>query len=235
MVKVVILCGGRGHRLKPLTSKVPKPLVTLNGKPVIRHIIEFYIRKGFRHFVLCVGYRADAIRRFVAAHSFDAEIEISDAGPDAGILKRLYLARHLIAGKAIVTYGDTFIDIAPHRMLREHEKAGSLATITIADIRSPFGLVQCRGKSGVTSFEEKPLLQYYIGHMILEAAALDSLDRDLISMPDGEGLVQLFKRLIKKKRLNAYKHSGLRITFNTPLEHQKAEEEFVQFFTEQEG
>jgi len=235
MLKVVILCGGRGHRLKPLTRSIPKPLVTLNGRPVLEHIIKFYIGRGFRDFVLCTGYRADAIRKFVSESAFSANIEFSDAGLRAGILKRLHAARHLIDGRAVVTYGDTFIDIDIHKMLKEHSKTEAGATITLADIRSPFGLVTLDKTRKVRSFEEKPVFQYYIGHMILEKRVLDELSSNLISGQDGEGLINLFKKLIRTKKLYAYKHGGLKITFNTLYERQRAEEQFTKFFTEQEG
>lgn len=234
-IKVVVLCGGHGHRLRPLTKHVPKPLVTLNGKPVIQHIIEFYIKKGFCDFILCVGYRAAAIRKFVLTRSFNANIEISDCGADAGILKRLYFAKNILGERSIVTYGDTFINIEPARILAEHRKRGAGATITVADIRSPFGLVKSDSKNIARSFEEKPTLQYYIGHMIMETDILFNLGKKIVSMPDGQGLVRLFHQLIKHGKLNIYRHKGLKITFNTPHEYKKAEEEFVKFFTEQEG
>ncbi|MFH0771920.1 MAG: nucleotidyltransferase family protein [Candidatus Omnitrophota bacterium] len=235
MLKVVILCGGRGHRLRPLTSNLPKPLVALNGKPILQHIIEFYTGKGLNRFILCTGYRANVINEFFSTHKFNVEIEVSNAGTKAGMLKRLYLARDLIGEKAVVTYGDTFVNIDVCRMLKEHNRRKAAATITVADIRSPFGLVQFDRNNKVDSFEEKPLFQYYIGHMILEKSVLDNLDAGLISMPDGEGLIKLFQRLIKSKKLYVYKHAGLQITFNTLYERQKAEEEFTKFFTEQEG
>jgi NDP-sugar pyrophosphorylase family protein len=235
MIKVVILCGGKGYRLRPLTDNLPKPLVHLNGKPVLQHIIEFYIKKGFRDFVLCAGFNARAISDFASSAGLEARIEISNAGEDAGILKRIYEARGLIDGRAIVTYGDTFINIEPGQILDHHEKSGSDATITVAGIRSPFGIVGLTARGRVKSFEEKPVFSYYIGHMVVERKMLDALAGDLLAMPDGEGLVALFQELIKAKRLNAYQHTGLRITFNTLYERDKAEEEFIKFFTEQEG
>ncbi len=65
--KVVILCGGRGSRLQPLTADVPKPLVQLHGKPILQHVIEFYLRHEFREFILCAGFRSEMIRGFVDA------------------------------------------------------------------------------------------------------------------------------------------------------------------------
>jgi glucose-1-phosphate cytidylyltransferase len=234
VVKVIILCGGKGHRLRPLTSSLPKPLVQLNGKPILRHVIDFYIDKGFHDFILCTGFNARAISDFILTQKFKATIEISDVGEDAGMLKRIYEARHLIDGRAIVTYGDTFINVDSRHVLKKHVRSRKQATITIADIRSPFGLVMVGARDRVTSFEEKPTFLYYIGHMILEKGMLDDLGLDLLSLPDGEGLIALFQRLIKTKKLNAYKHKGLNITFNTLHEHQKAEEEFIKFYTEQE-
>ncbi len=233
--KVIILCGGRGRRLKPLTTHTPKPLVVLNGKPVIQHIIEFYTRKNFNNFILCVGYRSEAIRKFISGYRTGAKIEFSDAGVSAGILKRLYAARDLIDKRAIVTYGDTFINIDIDDMMAFHQRRGGLLTATIADIRSPFGLVRTGKDKRMLSFDEKPLFQYYIGHMIFEKKALDMPDKRTIDLPDGEGLVKFFRLLCGKKKLYAYKHSGLQITFNTLYERHRAEEEMVKFFTEQEG
>ena len=232
MSKIVILCGGRGHRLKPLTSNIPKPLVVLNGKPILQHIIEFYITKGFRSFILCVGFKAEAVEKFVFSCNFDADIQISDAGEDAGILKRLYVARDLFSDKAIVTYGDTFININPYDILERHNNSKAGLTITVADIRSPFGLVEADKHDKVTFFKEKPYFSYYIGHMIIEKRILDEADPFLVSMPDGEGLVKFFQVLIGQKKINAYRHKGFKITFNTPQELENAEKEFIKFFTE---
>lgn len=233
--KVIILCGGRGHRMKHVTARIPKPLVRLNGKPVLEHVIEFYIKKNFHDFVLCVGYRSDDIYKFVRSRKFDARIDISNAGVRASMLKRICAVRHLLDERAIVAYGDTFIDIDIHRMLKEHKRYPAKATITIADIRSPFGLVMFDNAGRVKLFEEKPLLQYYVGHMIVERSALDAVSSGMTSMPDGEGLIRFFHSLIKRKTLYCFRHKGLRITFNTIYEHRKAEETFTRFFTEEEG
>lgn len=233
-IKIVILCGGKGHRLQPLTSSFPKPLVALNGKPILEHIVNFYLSNGFREFILCTGYRSEVIKEFITDKKFNAKIAISDAGEKPGMLERLWHARGLFGEKVIVTYGDTFINIDVRRMIEDHVNSGAKATITVANIRSPFGLVNIGRDGRVTSFEEKPLLPHYIGHMILERTVLDQVDEDMIRMPDGEGLIRLFGNLIKEGMLNSYEHKGLQITFNTPHEHKKAEEELMKFFTEGE-
>lgn len=220
--------------MRPLTSNLPKPLVLLNGKPILEHTINFYINQGFDDFVLCTGFNAGAIDEFVSSRRFNACIEISNAGEDAGILSRMYLANDLIDEKAVIAYGDTFINIDLNDILKRHNESGAEATITVADIRSPFGLVETAGNNRVISYEEKPVFSYYVGHMILEKRAFDGIGSDLLSMPDGEGLIAFFQELIRNNKLNAYEHRGLKITFNTFYERQKAEEEFIKYFTEQE-
>jgi len=230
--KVFILCGGKGRRLEPNDLALPKVLIELQGKPILERILEFYIQRQWHQFVICAGYRSDLIKKFLSQFREKAEIEISDSGEEAGMLERLYRARHLIGERAVVTYGDTFIDIDIDQMLREHQRKGGDLTITIADIQTPFGIVNIDSDQKVRSFKEKPVFSYYIGHMILERKILDDLDDELIFAPNGEGIVKLFQTLAKQKRLYAYKHSGLRLTFNTWSEHQNAEDVFLKFFTD---
>lgn len=234
MLTTVILCGGRGTRLRPLTDRIPKPLVLLNGKPCLQHIVESYIRKGFKRFVLCIGYQGQMIVDFFRLRAFDAEVEFSDAGGQASMLERIYHARSSIGERAFVAYGDTLIDVNLTQMLEHHLVSGAAVTITTADVRSPFGLVKATEDDWVISFEEKPVQPYYVGHMLTERAVLDDVDPELLKMPDGEGLVTLFQRLIEKRRLRMYPYSGPQITFNTQQDLDRAERDLVTFFTHQE-
>lgn len=234
MVKTLILCGGRGSRLRPLTDTVPKTLVPLNGKPLLQHLIESYIDKGFSEFVLCVGYRGDMVRAFFREQPFTAQIEFSDAGESASMLQRIYAARELIEDRVVVAYGDTLIDLNLDDLLEAHESSGAKATITTADVRSPFGLVMSDEEGWACSFEEKPLQSYYIGHMVLEREVLEHLDQELLTLPDGDGLVRLFDKLIQQKCLRTHSYNGPQITFNTQQELKQAEDDFVAFFTHQE-
>ena len=80
------------------------------------------------------------IEEFVEHHPFDAEFEISDAGEEASILQRLHVAGDLTGERFFVAYGDTLIDVGLEQMLEDHVSSGALATVTTADVRSPFGL-----------------------------------------------------------------------------------------------
>ena len=125
MTKVVVLCGGRGSRLSPLTDRIPKPLVTLNKRPLLAHLVESYVKKGFHDLVICTGYRASMIEDFFKANDLGATVEFSDSGEQAGILKRLYDARNLMSKQVFVAYGDTLIDLNLPALLEAHQASGA--------------------------------------------------------------------------------------------------------------
>lgn len=218
----------------PLTESIPKPLIHLHGRPVLRHTLEYYIARGFRKFVLCVGYRGDMIREYVLQARLDADFEFSDAGENASMLARIYHARELLGPRAFVAYGDTLVAVDLEHMLADHLEKRPLITMTIGYIKSPFGLVAFTGDGWAGSFEEKPVLSYYIGHLLMETEVLQQLDPELLNLPDGVGLVTLFRHLIEAKRVRVHTHRGPQITFNTRQERDQAEREFLQFFTHSE-
>ena len=231
----VVLCGGRGSRLRPLTDRVPKPLVKLDGRPILYHLLQSYIDKGYPDFVICVGYRGDMVEEFVASSALRASVRFSDAGDEASMLSRLHQAREMMTDTVFVAYGDTLIDVDLDDMLAKHESTGAAITITTANVRSPFGLVSPGPDGLVESFEEKPLQWFYVGHMLMEKSVLDDIESDLIDLPEGDGMVALFNRLISENRLRMYPYGGPQITFNTHRELNQAERDFVSFFTHEES
>jgi glucose-1-phosphate cytidylyltransferase len=230
----LILCGGRGARLRPLTDRIPKPLVPLNGKPCLQHLVDFYLRKGHRRFVFCIGYRGEMIVDFFRRHPIEGEIEFSDAGERASMLERLWRARGSIAERAFVAYGDTLIDVDLDRMAAEHEAHRAAITLTTAEVRSPWGLLQTSRAGRVASFAEKPVQTYFIGHMLLERAVLDRVPPSLRALPDGGGLVVLLERLVRRRRLWSFPYRGPQITFNSAQDLDQAERDLVAFFTLEE-
>jgi len=234
MPQVIILCGGRGQRLRPLTDTVPKALVPLHGKPILERLVQTYITNGIQDFIICIGYRGQCIQDFFKNKRFDAKVTFIDSGDEASILKRLYDAKNVIEDAVVVAYGDTLIDVDVQDMLSTHKLNGSSATIVTANVKSPFGLISYTNDGQVGSFTEKPIQSFYIGHMVINKTVLENLTEDSLSLPDGEGLVQLFQNLIRCKDLSTYLYNGPQITFNTREELSQAETDFVAFFTQRE-
>jgi glucose-1-phosphate cytidylyltransferase len=232
-VKTVILCGGKGSRLGAVGDQLPKTLLLLNGKPCLQYIVENYMRKGYREFVLCVGHHGDQVIDFCRRHLPQASFDASDAGGDASMLERLHHARGFIGDRAWVAYGDTLVDVDLADMLAGHEASGAALTLTTAHVQSPFGLVESDPQSWLLSFREKPVQPYFVGHMLIERSVLDGLDAQQLSAPDGAGLVNLIQRLVGERRVRTHAYSGPQITFNTQNDLDRAERE-IEFFTQTE-
>ena len=228
--QAIILCGGRGARLRPATDEMPKALVSLKGRPVLDYILDFYRSKGVSKIILCLGYKAQMIKERYKSSS-GCEITFSDLGEDASMLERIWALRDGLAERFFVSYGDTLIDLDIEAMVDFHLNSRAMATITSAKIRNPFGLITTDGQNRVTSFKEKPLLNYYIGSFLMERHSLNKVSDEMLKTPDGGGLVKFFLSLIDNKALAVFEHKGPQITFNTESERRLAEENLGQFYT----
>jgi len=236
-MKIAILCGGEGKRLRPFTEELPKTLVPINGKPILEHILRLYMDKNFNDFILCIGYKGEKIRDFVGSttiNNMSCRITFSEAGETASMLKRIYGLKDMFDDRIMVSYGDTLTNIDLHDFLSYHIKSQSIATIVAARIQNPFGLVSFDLQGKVESFSEKPVMNYYIGHLLLEKNAFEYMTEDLVAESDGSGLVHFFQKLISEKKLNVYLYNGRQITFNTHKEREEAEEMIKTFYTLEE-
>jgi glucose-1-phosphate cytidylyltransferase len=223
----LILAGGRGERLLPFTASVPKPLVPLRGRPLLEHLLRYLAGAGLRRFVLCTGYRSDAVSAFAETlRSELPDLTCSDAGPDASMTDRLAAARALSGKRALVCYGDTLANVDLGALHAAHLASGRLATLTVYPLRSAFGIVEADATDRVLAFREKPELPYWIniGFLLCERAALDAI-RPESDMP------ALLAGLAADGRLGAYRHTGTHLTVNTPRERAAAEAELVNFYT----
>jgi NDP-sugar pyrophosphorylase family protein len=230
-MKVLVMCGGRGKRLGSLTEHIPKPLVEVRGRSILDLKVERYHKQGLRRFIFCTGYKGDLLRDAVESMPYDIDVEFSEAGEDAGIFKRLCHAKELLDEYALLTYGDTFAAMDFSDFWRTHIEQRNEVTIAVAPIQNPFGVVKFNEEHRVTSFEEKPVLDYYIGYAIISKSAFDFAPPSIIEMPDGSGLVAFFKVLIALGKLGVFYHSGLHINFNTQEELKAAEEKLGEFYT----
>ena len=228
-IKIVILCGGRGSRLGPITKNIPKPLVKVRNLSIIEHKINYYKSSGFHNYVFCIGYKGHMIEKKVTDLGIKAEI--SDSGIKPGILHRLNNAKNYLSKPSIISYGDTFAQLNFQKLLKFHNKSGSLITLVIASIAHPFGLIEVSNKSKVVEFHEKPILNHFIGYSVIEPSFFDKIPKSYISQPDGKGLVKAIQFLAKKDLVSAFSFSGLQITINTSEELHIANEKIGNYYT----
>lgn len=178
-MKVVILCGGQGTRLREETEFKPKPMVEIGGRPILWHIMKHYAHHGFREFVLCLGYRGHVIKEFflnyethlndltvrlgsgksVELHAHgddDWTVTMVETGATAQTGARIRRARsYLPEGPFCLTYGDGVSDVDLRRLVEFHRSHGKIGTVTGVRPSSRFGELTIEG-SQVTAFREKP-------------------------------------------------------------------------------
>ena len=234
-VSVVILCGGKGSRMGVSSEVTPKPLVHINGKPMLHHICNNLLTRGFKEFILATGHLSKKFDEFVSSDNqfIDKDkIIISNAGENAGMLKRIYHGITSYKDTILVCYGDTYLDIDFEDLINKHIESKCSATIVTGKIKNPFGIVSLNSiNKTVESFVEKPVYDYYIGCLVLNKKVILQLNEDLVNQPDGQGIVLLFQKLIEESQLHYYSFDGLQVTFNTQDERVKAENILSTYFT----
>ena len=107
----VLLCGGKGRRLLNRTKTIPKPLLEVAGKPILKHILIELKKNGFEECVIAVGYLGNMIKDVIGLNYQGIKIIYSDSGKNVGMLKRVYDASQLTNKNIYVTYGDTFTKV----------------------------------------------------------------------------------------------------------------------------
>ena len=204
---VVILCGGRGTRLRERTETVPKALVEIGGRPILWHVIGIYAAQGFERFLLATGYLGEAVEEFVANEDWPGgvTVECVDTGidtPTGGRIARL--ADRLGREHFCATYADGVADVDLGALLGFHREHGALATMTVVRPHLQWGVAELDGEGRVAGFVEKPRSERWIngGFLCFEPGALAYLDEG--SVLERKPLA----RLAADGQLRAFRHEG---------------------------
>jgi glucose-1-phosphate cytidylyltransferase len=227
-MKVVLLAGGLGTRLREETEYRPKPMVEVGGRPLLWHICKNFAHFGLNEFVVCTGYKGEMIKEYFlnyearmndftihlgpqsyveyfADHGeVDWTVTLADTGATTmtgGRVKRV--ARHL-DGPFIVTYGDGLADVDIAKLVAFHRSHGRLATVTTVRPLSRFGVMDLGTEGVVQRFREKPQTDDYVnaGFFVFEPQFLDYLTDDCVLE------VEPLEALANEGQLVAYRHDG---------------------------
>lgn len=226
---MIILCGGRGKRMGKITNNIPKPLIKIRNKPIIDHKIRYYKSQGLNNFIFCLGYKSKKLKSFLIKKNPTSVY--SNAGINAGILKRIYFVKNLIKDFTVISYGDTLAKINLRHLIESHKKSKCAMTIVVAPIQNPFGLVKWNIKNKAISFDEKPILNHYIGYAVISPNFFDKIQKQTIDLKDGKGIIEAIKKLIRKNQVNIYKFNKLQVTINSPEELNYARSHYDKYFT----
>ncbi|HTI73020.1 MAG TPA: glucose-1-phosphate cytidylyltransferase [Candidatus Limnocylindria bacterium] len=242
-MKVIILCGGLGTRLREETEYRPKPMVPVGGRPILWHIMKLYAHHGHKEFILCLGYKGEVIKDYFRNYLWntsdvtlqlgrnpkiryhnthdeeDWTVTLLETGLETQTGGRLRRAlAHVQDEDFLFTYGDGLTDSDIGASVRFHQQHGAVATLTAVRPTGRFGELAMDGQT-ITAFHEKPEQEKsYIngGFMVMNKKVAQYLD-------EGDGCVferAPMERLAAAGQMKAYTHDGFWQCMDTYREQQ---------------
>lgn len=241
-MKVVVLCGGLGTRLREETEFRPKPMVEIGGRPILWHIMKLYASAGFREFVLCLGYRGNMIKEYFLNYEAmnndfticlgrdsriqynnvhteqDFKVTLADTGAGTmtgGRVKRIQ--QYIDDDTFMLTYGDGVSNVDINQLLAFHKSHGKLATVTAVVPSSRFGIVDTSQDGRVLQFVEKPKSESRA------SAGYFVFQREIFNYLNGDDCIlerEPLERLAAEGQLMAWEHNGFFYAMDTYREYE---------------
>ncbi len=243
-MKVVLFCGGLGMRIREYSEDVPKPMVPIGYRPILWHVMKYYAHWGHRDFILCLGYKADVIKRyfleynealsndFTLTRGHDVELKNSDiedwritfvdTGLNTNIGGRLRAVRQYLEDDEVflANYSDNLTTVPLDPMIDSLQASDNVASFLCVRPSQSFHLVSLDGDNRVESIQHVSQSDVWIngGYFVLRREIFDYME-------EGDELVERpFERLIAERRLAAYRWDGFFVCMDTFKERQMLED-----------
>ena len=244
--EVVILCGGKGTRLREQTEEIPKPLVEIGGMPIVWHIMKSYAHYGFKNFVLCLGYKGEKIKDFFinfyyraktdfviengqyqslrisnnpkSNDVYDWKIIFAETGIETNTGGRIKKIQPYIHHETFfVTYGDGLANINFIDLLNYHKKHKKIATMTCIQPYSQFGIVEIGNNNLIRKYHEKPRMKEWVN------GGFFVFNKQIFSMIKNEDILEQepMRRFEEKKQIVGYPFDKFWACMDTYKDSQK--------------
>ena len=233
-MKVVILCGGQGTRIRDVAEDIPKPMVKIGGLPILWHIMKYFAEWGHKEFILCLGHKGYVIKEFFLNY----ETNINDFTVSLGNVKKIeYHNEHkesdwrvtlvetglaALTGTRVkriqkhidpyesfmLTYGDGLCDVDLDRLIKFHEEHDKLMTVTGVKLPGRFGELKYNESNLMTEFNEKPQTRtgrISGGFFVCKPGIFEYISEKDDVMLENEPV----RSIVKEEQLMVFKHDGM--------------------------
>ena len=228
--RVVLMAGGLGTRLRPLTDDVPKPLLQIGGKPILETIIQNFVKHGFVEIIISVNYRSQMIKSYFGdGKKWGANITYIEENKRLGTAGALSLLQEIPKEPFFVMNADLLTTVNFEQMLEFHSLENSIATMAVREYeyQVPYGVIEIKD-SQISSIKEKPLQKFFVnaGIYVLSPKILNNIPKDeFYDMPT------LFEELIKENRkILSFPIHEYWLDIGRIDEFQQAQNEYFRFF-----
>jgi len=205
-IDVVILAGGKGSRLYPLTKDIPKAMVKIGEYPVIEHIVRYFLHFGLKRVKILIGHKGEVI-----CHHFESNfrhkntrIECIPTGEEAGTAERIWRARKQLTSTFLLSYSDVLYNINLDEMMKFHIQKGKVGTMGVVPLRTSYGVLKIDKANVAVDYLEKPIFQYIwmnCGLFIFKKMIFDYWE-----WIDNDFSLGLIPKLSRISQIAAYKH-----------------------------
>lgn len=244
-MRVVLFCGGQGLRLREVSESIPKPMVTVGYRPILWHVMRYYAHFGHNDFILCLGYRGDAIKDYFLRYSetisndfvlseggkqidllgSDTEnwrISFIDTGLNAPVGQRLKAVSNYLTNDDmfLANYGDVLTDAPLPQLIERFRSSGKMAAfVAVRPTAYTFHVVRFKGEDQIRDVKDVSQTDIWLngGYFMFRTAVLDEIG-------PGEDLVpDVLPRLIERDEVLAFRHEGFWAPMDTLRDWQKLE------------
>lgn len=228
-MRAVVLAGGVGTRMRPLTYVVPKAMLPIGGRPLLERTVVYLKSYGFREFVVCVAYLKNQIMDyFKDGRNLDVSIKYAEADTPLGTAGQLKTAEGLVSGTFLCMNGDIVTSMNVGELLEWHERGGGIGTIALKkfEVQVPYGHIEVGENFRISSFQEKPTLSYLAnaGVYVFEPKVFNYIPANELKSLETDIFPQL---LAKGEKLNGYYEDAYWADVGTMSDFERTDKDFL--------
>ena len=203
-MKAVIIAGGLGTRLRPLTNNTPKPMLPIGEKPILEHLVNWTKKGGIKSVILCVSYLRESIEDYFGdGEKFGVKIEYAISKKQLATAGQLKTAEKFIDDDFVCMYGDSIFNFSLRSMIKQHSIKKPFVTMSLNEYKTtlPYGVIETSKKGKVVNWNEKPEIKANVnmGCYIMNPQVFN-----LIPKNKSYGMDDVIKKIMKKNTVNSF-------------------------------